>query len=123
LHSRPDLPVPTNLIHAGGSVLTPVLDTLIYVDQAGQSSPSRCTNTTVTGVVFKNTMSSIGTWLSKLKSTIIPEQTLHLNMCVKVILIFCKQDCLVPLLNKTCWLMKESKCILIAIYVGDYQHK
>lgn len=76
LHSHPDSPVPTNLIHAGGSVLTPVLDTLIYVDQAGQPSPSRCTNTSVTGDVVKNTMSSIGTWLSKLKSTIIPEQAL-----------------------------------------------
>ena len=63
-------PVTSNLIHASGSVLTPVLHTLVDIDQAVRTRPPSCAHTAVTGPAAEEATSPVGARLSKSQKTI-----------------------------------------------------
>lgn len=56
-------PVTINLVHAGGSILTPMLNTIIDICVTALPSPTRCTDAGVAAGISQHTASSIGTRL------------------------------------------------------------
>lgn len=56
-------PVTINLIHTSGSILTPMLNTIIDIYTAVLTRPTGCTGAGVAAGIIQHTASSVGTWL------------------------------------------------------------
>lgn len=56
-------PVPINLIHTSGSILTPMLNAIVDICAAVWTGPTRCADAGVAAGIIHNAASSVGTRL------------------------------------------------------------